>query len=446
MTLFKYLKNRKQHKELHGFIKHVKHILHVNDDILADKTKEKLETLLTEGKEIKKDDFANLADYLKNAPQKATTILPKKTHPVLREYVDILAVALSVAFGLRALYMQPFKIPTSSMQPTLFGIHYIADKKLPDGSYPIPHIPSPLQYALYSTQVAKATIERSGKIESYGEYNKYIIFEWSRFHIGGFEYNLPGKFTNHVMKYCNMLSRVNVKQMIEDGADTQNMAVIRQYMKPYQKGDILCNGWLSLGDHLFVDRFTFQFREPRRGDITVFTTNNIPTGSQGYFYIKRLIGMPGDTLKIIENMVYVKTKEETSFKPITDFNIPAINRIYSKKGGYHGHLKSGLLGNEEDRFRTLARIAYLDPDKQFNYAQPDELIIPEDHYFMMGDNSAHSHDSRGWGFVPRKNIVGTPLFVFWPFSRRWGITDTPPPLDVPTIDKSIPNYDPMALQ
>ena len=89
-----------------------------------------------------------------------------------------------------------------------------------------------------------------------------------------------------------MLSRVNVKQMKEDDADTKSIAVIRQYMTLYQKGEILCNGWLSLGDHLFVDRFTFQFREPRRGDITVFTTNNIPTGSKGYFYIKRLIGMP----------------------------------------------------------------------------------------------------------------------------------------------------------
>ena len=145
MTLFTYFKNRKLQKELHGFIKHVKHILHVNDDILAAKTKEKLNTLLNVGSEIKNDDFANIADYLKNAPKKATTILPKKTHPVLREYVDILAVALSVAFGLRALYMQPFKIPTSSRQPTLFGIHYIADEKLPDGSYPIPHNPSILQ-------------------------------------------------------------------------------------------------------------------------------------------------------------------------------------------------------------------------------------------------------------------------------------------------------------
>ena len=145
-------------------------------------------------------------------------------------------------------------------------------------------------------------------------------------------------------------------------------------------------------------------------------------------------------------MVYVKTKGETSFKSITDFNIPEINRIYSKKGGYHGHLNGGLLGNESERFRTLARIAYLNPDKQFEYTGEGELKIPEDHYFMMGDNSARSHDSRGWGFVPRKNIVGTPLFVFWPFSRRWGATDNTPALDVPTIDKSIPNYDPMALQ
>jgi signal peptidase I len=55
---------------------------------------------------------------------------------------------------------------------------------------------------------------------------------------------------------------------------------------------------------------------------------------------------------------------------------------------------------------------------------------------MLGDNSKFSEDSRYWGFVPRRNIVGKALFVFWPISRRWGFTDTTPPLQVPTVIKT----------
>ena len=118
--------------------------------------------------------------------------------------------------------------------------------------------------------------------------------------------------------------------------------------------------------------------------------------------------MPGDVLKNIDNKVYVKQKGADEFVPITDFNIPEINRIYSNKGGYHGHLAQG----------------YMIPEY--------EITVPEDSYYMMGDNSANSRDSRyGW-FVPRKNIVGRAFFVFWPFSRRWGLTDRSAPVNVET--------------
>ena len=118
--------------------------------------------------------------------------------------------------------------------------------------------------------------------------------------------------------------------------------------------------------------------------------------------------MPGDTLKIVNGAVHVKAKDSDKFVPITDFNIKGIDKIYSYKGGYHGHLPLGSLVDEQ------------------------EVYVPEDCYFMMGDNSANSSDSRFWGFVPRKNIVGKALLVFWPLSRRWGIADHEGPLPVPT--------------
>jgi signal peptidase I len=62
----------------------------------------------------------------------------------------------------------------------------------------------------------------------------------------------------------------------------------------------------------------------------------------------------------------------------------------------------------------------------------EDYMIPADHYFMLGDNSSFSLDSRFFGAVPRRNLVGRSWFIFWPFSRRWGLTDRLPPLDIPT--------------
>ncbi|MCX6983220.1 MAG: signal peptidase I [Lentisphaerae bacterium] len=370
---------RKRVKALKQFHNQLKHILHLNDDILVASAKDKVREIIAESETVNPGNAEETEKFLDRAPLRVVKILPRKTFPTLREYADILAVAFTVAFGARALYVQPFKIPTSSMQPTLFGIHYIADKDT------LPHLPGPLSYALFSAEKADLTVKQSGELDerSLYTYNKYILYPQTKFNIGGVEYELPGEI-NHVQKYC------------------------LKGQKEFNKGDVLCDGWLSLGDHLFVDRYTYHFRDPARGEIVVFNTEGLPCSASGFFYIKRLIGMPGDTLKIINGAVHVKAKGSDNFVPITDFNIKGIEKIYSYKGGYHGHLPLGSLVNEQ------------------------EVYVPENSYFMMGDNTSNSSDSRFWGFVPRKNIVGKALLVFWPISRRWGIADHEGPLPVPT--------------
>ncbi|MDD3117223.1 MAG: signal peptidase I, partial [Victivallaceae bacterium] len=78
---------------------------------------------------------------------------------------------------------------------------------------------------------------------------------------------------------------------------------------------------------------------------------------------------------------------------------------------------------------------------------PDaELIIPENFYFMLGDNSLFSSDSRVWGLVPRSNMVGRAFFVFWPFSRRWGLADSTAPLPVPTTESRGNSFPQMSQQ
>ena len=388
------LKRRGIRKEIKAFRKHIKHILVRDDDILSESTKTELMDIRTKLDALKPEISTKTVAALEKEGKRFSKTIPQKKWKLIREYAEIIAVALTVAFGVRALYVQPFKIPTSSMEPTLFGIHYVNKNVIPD-------IFQPLNYALFSTQRAKLITNREGSVEGfYPPLNRWGVFPWTALEIGNIKYELPGA-RQKVMEYCfSPLART---------------AGPIYFPADYS----LCNGWLSSGDHLFVNRFSYHFSNPKRGDIVVFTTQGLKedaTGSPltkvGFYYVKRMIGMPGDTLKIVKNMVYVKTKDNKKFVPITSFNIKAINRIYSDKGGYQGHFAVGRL------------------------ATGKEVKVPENCYFMLGDNSKFSADGRYWGFVPRRNIVGKALFVFWPLSRRWGFTDITPALQVPTVIKT----------
>ncbi len=409
--IIQYLRRRKRTKAIREFRGHLLHILHINDDILVESTKEKVREIIEEAEKINPDNTEEADKFIERAPLRVVKILPRQPFMTLREYADILAVAFTVAFGARALYLQPFKIPTSSMQPTLFGIHYIEDKNT------LPHLPQPLHFMLYSTQNAELTVKRTGYLDnsSFSTDNKYIIFPYTRFTIGGIWYELPGEQI-HIDRYC---FPENIKSELREDEFRP---------REFKEGTQLCHGWLSLGDHLFVDRYTYHFREPKRGDIVVFNTEGLQCNASGYFYIKRLIGMPGDIIKMINNKVYVKEKGSNKFRPITDFGIAGINRIYSYKGGYHGHEPycKNIFGNPATSQYSLEKV-YDEIDK---IEKPKEVYVPRDCYYMMGDNTSSSYDSRGWGFVPRRNIVGKALFIFWPFTRRWGIADHEDPLPV----------------
>jgi signal peptidase I len=377
---------RRQKKKLKQFIKHVRHIVHVDDDILDEKVKTRLDEVIIEAESIDREDESKIVGFLKDAPERVSKVLPKKSSPLIREWVDIIAVAVMVAFGIRALFLQPFKIPTSSMQPTLFGIHYIEKKALPD-------LPSFLEGSIFGVERAKLIVKETGRLDtdSIQPFVKYKLFPWTEFKIGDISYSLPGepKKVNEYALHGNTF---------------------------YEKGEELCNGWLSTGDHLFVDRFSHHFLGLRRGDVVVFNTEDIvhnynPLIKRGYYYIKRLVGLPGDAISIRNDMVFIKPAGEGKECPITEL-CPAFKKIYSRKGGYHGHL-------------NLATADYLSDSNS-------TFIVPDNSYFVLGDNSDSSFDSRYWGVVPRKNIVGKGFFVFWPYSRRWGLVDSKPPLDVPT--------------
>ena len=386
--MFGFLKKRREAKKLAKFLTEVRVRRHADDDLLSAEQRVGLDALIAETAQIRP---ADAAAFLETAVPKYHRIAPLYRHFQIRAFLDLLLVVGAVAFGIRGLFFQPFRIPTSSMQPTLYGIHFL-DRE--NASNPVlGKLPNPLNWLLFSARPAKLEIQSPGELDlnsltSQGNF----LSDSTGFRIGGTRYSLPGDIRK-VEEYSNL----------EAG-------------KSYAKGDLLCDGFLSLGDHLFVERFSIYLAPLKRGDVIVFNTDGLTVDGRrladasGFYYIKRLVGLPGDTLKIVGNQLYVKPQGAKVFKKIQEI-APAFEKIYSGKGGYQGHL------NHMGRYLAT-------PGEEFK--------LGPDRYFMMGDNSSFSLDSRFFGAVPRENLVGKAWIVFWPFTRRWGWVDRQGPIDAPT--------------
>ncbi len=148
----------------------------------------------------------------------------------------------------------------------------------------------------------------------------------------------------------------------------------------------LCYGGHGLGDHLM------PYQRIARGDIIVF---HYPVDPQQHF-VKRVIGLPGDKLRLVNKKVFINGKplEETYVR----FLEPP-NNLFRDNFPRTDIPAYGLEGKWWLEMRKLV--------------EDGQLIIPEGHYFVMGDNRDDSQDSRYWGFVPRENIIGTPLVIYW---------------------------------
>jgi len=172
---------------------------------------------------------------------------------------------------------------------------------------------------------------------------------------------------------------------------------------------------LLVGDHLVVDRITLapaakwmplvRYREPKRGDIVVFlkpVPDSVDSDGKPQYLIlvKRLIGVPGDHIHLHDGVVSI--------------NGVAQAQPYAVPTTLENH--SDFL----DEFPGIPPVTQPGSTESWaidfpSHMQDGDLVVPQGMYFMMGDNRHNSLDSRYWGFVPRANIVGRPLFNYWSF-------------------------------
>jgi signal peptidase I len=297
---------------------------------------------------------------------------------------EVFLVAIIVALGIRTYFLQPFTIPTASMQPTLFGI---TGQETEDGS---PNVLKKVwDFAWFGRTWHEVVAQGDGEmVESMEEVKR-----------GGWR---------RIFTYTRVQTR-DGQGAAREYFINESARVVRDIFKvvpgrPYAKGQPIARGFTDTGDHVFVDKMSYHFRKPKRGEVFVFDTRTLQTierranpSSNTQYYIKRLVGVEGDTLRISPPRLFVNGE------PAKEFGMQRVMQgtVEEPKEGYAGY------GNWMGGYGYLMR-----PSETYT--------VPENRYWAMGDNSYHSSDSRDWGAVPQNNLMGTGVFVYWPFSRAAG--------------------------
>ena|SRR5438477_1994824 len=164
---------------------------------------------------------------------------------------------------------------------------------------------------------------------------------------------------------------------------------------------------LYTGDHLIVDKLAYApagsvskhllpYQDVKRGDIIVFRHPTLITVD----YVKRVIGVPGDHIKLVNKQVFINGK------PMNEPYAVHLDNFFS----YRDNFPQGEPDYIQDP--KMAERAY---QMLRENVVNGELVVPPGNYFAMGDNRDNSLDSRYWGLVPRENITGRPLIVFWSY-------------------------------
>jgi signal peptidase I len=318
------------------------------------------------------------------------------------ENVEVMFVALVVALGLRAYVIQPFRIPTGSMQPTLNGIT-IENDQGPDFKKPWL---GQQGWELVTRGRSYRNIVAKNDAQVVGVRDKsWFLFTRTEVTFSdGSRIKIPAAEG----ETWNLLT-----DPPPPGSD-------RRMAKRYRKGDPILRGWVDTGDLVLVDKVSYHFRRPNRGEVFVFDTRGIPTsgisqgamGGQdgGTHYIKRLGGVPGDTLEIRPPNLW-------------------INGVIAKEPGFVRVMESQGLFAKSNNAPPGYELA---SDRQSNHPRPlgelgdqfhlrDQAAPGMREYAALGDNTGNSLDSRYWGPVKEFNLAGPALFSLWPFTTgHWG--------------------------
>jgi signal peptidase I len=393
-----------------SYHKHVRKIMRAQRDLLSTQAISTVSTAISElQKAITSNaDAKKLRDRMARLQEIAGKWLRPYPHAALRENTELVLVALAVALGIRTFFLQPFKIPTGSMQPTLYGIHFEDLRDKPEFTVP----PAILRWfdrivrgISYCHVVAKA----DGKLEEIEPPRQVMpLVRRQRFKLGGEWHEIQVRSALYDLASRRGTSPQQAFLLEDAGLEPDHL---------YRKGDDVIKLKVTSGDHLFVDRLTYNFRRPRRGEILVFKTAGIlnpltglPAMPQDQFYIKRMVAMSNERVRIADDRHLVVNGSRL------DHRTPHFENVYSfdprkppQDSQYCGHLNDGVAAQYGRK-----GLAPLFPHGGA------EITLRPNSYMVMGDNTVNSLDSRTWGDFSRTNVIGKHCFVYWPISSRFG--------------------------
>lgn len=363
-----FFERRRLRKTSQDILRHAAHVRNMREDLLRDDERRKLDEAVAALQQALKGTDAAAIEHTGNELYAcAGRAAPARHFAGVRENLEILVVAVAVAMAFRAYFIQPFKIPTGSMQPTLFGIHSAASQ----GPGLWDRLPlKALKWVVWGEWYRAVVVKVPGQLSassSAGQDSPSVVY----YHVGPIRYELPK----------------DAKLNYEPGA----------YVSA---GSVLWSGIVTAGDHVFVDKVRWNFSRPQRGCIMVFKTDGIQGLQQGTHYIKRMAGAPGDSISINTPYLIVNGKEVMEPLPVA--------KITRKQPPYD---------------QPPYGYGFIPPNAMQGYLKtPMEVLQLKEHQYLgLGDNTANSYDGRYWGTVPESNLVGPARMVYWPVSSRWGL-------------------------
>jgi len=412
---------RKARKSLHKSIRNALHVLAMREDLFSPEEHAQFNDALTRARAAHKD---GTADEMRAAEamleENVLAVSPNVSFPEMRNIFEMWVTALAVAMAFRAYFYQPFRIPTNSMYPTLYGITSIDENNwskqngVTPGNASNPHyderwlakFPAWLRIdgnKHWSDETALTKIPKWLLTASW--YKKVVAREGGEFRVwpqgpkpgygmfqasGGQQYHVPTDAV-YRMRQAGLLQPTHPDS----------------YTTSLRYGQTIWEGRVTLGDFVFVNRWKWNFRRPQRGEVMVFSTEEIKALPPRQHYIKRMCGIPGDTLEIRR----------------PDLLLDGAPIIKGMIGRIAGGEKVG-----DWTTRPFAGYLYADLENRLERKSPSQMLRPGDavkldsaSYYALGDNSGESSDSRFWGTVPEKNLLGPGAVVYWPFvNPRWG--------------------------
>ncbi len=325
---------------------------------------------------IKCHEIEDLPAVVKSLQEELRLHLPKSYTSFAVEWFDIIVSALAVAFCFRAYFYEPFQIPTGSMQPTLYGVHTEATEETVFDRQPLRFF----KWLISGETFHDITIRKTGTVLGWTQdakpgYSSLFVQSGSQ----QMRYDIPGEIATFA--FCANYPRG----------------------KRLNAGTRLWKGTVKNGDFLFVNRWIWNFRHPQLGETIVFSTQGLQGLPQNQHYIKRLCGRPGDQVQLKSDSSYLWVNGEPATTP-------------SRLAEIAEHLPP---------WEGAPRYAGYKPappqPPQSPYTATSEFQLLPGEYLAFGDNSENSLDSRYWGEIPSRNLLGPASFVHWPFtSPRWG--------------------------